>query len=356
MFTIYSDKDIFENIISSPDAYPNWNKIINNYSDICLDINLLDLDLELNNPESILFLFLQSNAREIDLIPIDSYFKSIYANPNTIIDNPTSAYFLNLNIIEAKQLQEDTGVIINCLDVIDDDILSKGVNFDWLADETINNNWINILNLFNNFPSNSLIINDRNLFTNEEGSSNIGVDNILRILNNLLPHNLKTDYHILILTEQKADARNKIKCELLADILNKGIRNLRNYNFQIEIVYYFSGTNFFKNTHNRRIYSNYKYGKCENSLASFKIKNANNTRNDDSFSLVCFFNKINSTTDTLTNLKAHENGTSRFKELTADCIDKLNKNGQNDRYYRYYLNGIEVIQGISTKIKNRLLN
>ena len=29
MFTIYSDKDIFENIISSPDTYPNWNKIIN---------------------------------------------------------------------------------------------------------------------------------------------------------------------------------------------------------------------------------------------------------------------------------------------------------------------------------------
>ena len=356
MFTIYSDKDIFENIISSPDAYPNWNKIINNHSIVCLDINQDDLDDEIADPNTLLFLFLQSNARNIDIIPLDNYFQTIYTNPETVIENPTSAYFLDLPEADAKKLQEDTGVIINCLDKIDDDILSKGVNLDWLADEVINDNWTNILNPFNNYPSNSLIINDRNLFTNEEGTSNIGVDNILRILNNLLPNNLKTDYHILIQSEQKAEAKNKVKCDMLADILNRDIRNLRNYNFQIEIVFYFSGTNFFKNTHNRRIYSNYKYGKCENSLASFKIRNANNTRNDDSFSLVCFFNKINSTPDTVTNLKAHQNGASRYKELVTDCVDKLNKNGPNDRYYRYYLNGIEVTQGQTTAINNRLLN
>jgi hypothetical protein len=360
MFTIYSDKDIFENIISSPGIYPNWNKIINNHSDICLDINEVDLEMALNDSESILFLFLQSNARAIDVIPLDNYFKTIYGNLGTILENPTSAFFLNISIAEAQELQERTGIIINCIDNINDDILSKGVDLDWIADDTINNNWTNILNPFNNFPSNSLIINDRNLFTNEERVDgtfeNIGIDNLIRILDNLLPQNLKIDYHILIQSEQNTSSRNKDKCALIANDLNIKIRNLRNYNFEIEILFYCRGTNHFNSTHNRRIYSNYKYGKSENSLASFKIRNADCTRNDDSFNLVSFFNKIDSTPYCANILNAHEKLTSRYKELTTDCIDKLNKNGPNDRYYRYYLNGIEVRQGQSARIYNRLLN
>lgn len=359
MFTIYSDKDIFENIISSPAACPNWNKIINNHSIVCLNINQENLNIEINNPDSSLFIFLQSNARNIEIVPLDTYFQTIYADLETVVENPSAAYFLNLPEGDAKKLQDEKGVIINC-SVIDDDILSKGVNLDWIANEEINDNWTNILNPFNNYPSNSLIINDRNLFTNEERvhgtSENIGIDNLIRILDNLLPQNLNIDYHILIQSEQNTDSRNKAKCDLIANDLNVKIRNLRNYNFEIEILFYCRGTNHFDRTHNRRIYSNYNYGKSENNIASFKIRNANNTRNDDSFSLVCFFNKIDSTPDTINNLKVHQNGTSIYKELTTDCIDKLNKNGPNDRYYRYYLNGIEVTKGTATVINNRLLN
>lgn len=360
MFRIYSDKDIFDSIISSPDDYPNWNKIIKDHSVICLDINQADLDTEIATPDTFIFLFLQANARNIDIIPLDNYFQTIYANLETVVENPSAAYFLNLPEVDAKNLQEDTGIIINCDKKIDDDILLKGVNLDWLADEVINNNWNHILNTFNDFPSNSLILNDRNLFTNDERVlgkyQNIGIDNLLRILDCLLPHNLKTEYHVLIQSEQKDDPKNKAKCDMIANILNTEIKKMRNYNFSFEIVFYYGGTDFFKHTHNRRIYSNYKYGKCENSLASFKIRDANNTRNDDSFSLVCFFNNISSVAATETNLKAHSNGSIRYKELTDDCIDKLNKNGPNNRYYRYYLNGVEVTQGQSTVINNRLLN
>ncbi len=360
MFTIYSDKDVFENIISSPLDYPNWNKIINDFSIVCLDINQADLDIEISNPDTFLFLFLQANARDIKIIPSDNYFQTIYTNLEAVLENPSAAYFLNLSNSAAKKLQEESGIIINCKDLIDEDILTKGINLDWLADEEVKDNWNSILNPFNNFPSNSLIINDRNLFSNEErvlGTfQNIGVDNLIRILDNLLPQNLKTDYHILIQSEQKDDPRNKAKCDQIASDLNSKIRKLRNYNFEIEILFYCRGTNHFERTHNRRIYSNYKYGKSENSLASFKIRNSNNTRNDDSFSLVCFFNKLNSIPDTNTNLLTHFNGSHRCKEIADDCIDKLNKNGPNNRYYRYYLNGIEVNQGKSKAIKNRLLN
>ena len=360
MFTIYSDKDIFESIISSPNIYPNWNKIINDHSKICLDINPVDLDSELENLDSTLFLFLQLNARDIDINASDNYFQIIYEQMETVIENPSAAYFLNIPEADAIKLQEETGVVVNCKDFVDDIILSKGVNLDWLADEEIKDNWNSILNPFNNFPSNSLIINDRNLFTNEERvfrtSQNIGIDNLIRIFDNLLPHKLKTDYHILILSEQKADPRNKSKCDDIANILNNKIKKLRNYNFQIEIVYYFSGTNYFRNTHNRRIYSNYKYGKVENNIASFKINKANKTRNDDSFSLKSFFNNIGSASDVINNLKTYKNGIFRYKELVEDCFNQLTKHGQNDRHYRYYIDGIEVTKEKLSPIKNRLLN
>lgn len=359
MFTIYSDKLIFEDIISSG-KFPNWEKIIKNHSEINLDINSTDLNSELRDPNSIIFQFLLSSGKQIDIYDADIFFKKINADNMAVIDNPTAAYFLNITEADAKKLQEESGAVVNCKDFVDDNILSKGVNLDWLAEEEINNNWNSILNPFNNFPSNSLIINDRNLFTNEErvlGTiQNTGIDNLIRIFDNLLPHNLKTDYHILILSEQKDDTRNKAKCDQVAIDLNSKIRNLRNYKFEIEILFYCRGTNHFERTHNRRIYSNYKYGKSENSLASFKIRSANKTRNDDSFSLVSFFNRIDSFNDTQTNLRSHKNGSTRCKEIAIDCIGKLNINGPHNRYYRYYLNGFEVTQGQSTAIKNRLLN
>lgn len=355
MFRIYSDKDIFDNIISSPD-YPNWNKIINNHSTICLDINQVDLDTEIANPDTLLFLFLQANARNIDVIPLEDYFKKIYANPETVIENPRAAYFLNLTEAEAKKLQEDTGVIINCDDVIDDNLIINGTYHEWVADEIIPNNWKYILAPFDNFPSNSMIINDRNLFTGIERTLNIGINNLLRFLDNILPNNLKTDYHILIQSEQNSNPTNKPKCDNIATTLNNEIRNLRPYNFIIEFVFFNRGTMFFSSTHNRKIISNYKIGKAEYSFAAFKIKDSDTSKNDDSFNMITFFDKINSLESCTANLKAHENATLRYKEIVDNCISKINQGGSNDNVYRYYLNGVEVTQGQSTIINNRLLN
>ena len=161
MFTIYSDKDIFENMISSHDSYPNWNKIISNHATVCLDVNEVDLDTELNNPESILFLFIQSNARGIDLVPLDGYFKMIYADTETVIEKPRSVFFLNIDADKAINLQTETGIIIQSKDSIDDKIL-LGSYFKELPKNTVcqkakNIGWHSIVD-FNLPPSNSLII------------------------------------------------------------------------------------------------------------------------------------------------------------------------------------------------------
>jgi hypothetical protein len=64
----------------------------------------------------------------------------------------------------------------------------KGVDLDWIADDTIKYNWTNILNPLNNFPSNSLIPMIVIYLLNEERVDgtfeNIGIDNLIRILDN----------------------------------------------------------------------------------------------------------------------------------------------------------------------------
>lgn len=363
MFTIYSDKDIFENIISSPDDYPNWNKIINNHSIVFLDINQDDLDDEIANPDTLLFLFLQSNARNIDIIPVDNYFQTIYGNLETVIENPTAAYFLNLTDVVTEKLQQDTGIIINNAIKIDDELLLKGIYNHWVSDETIVNNWKTILNSFQNFPSNSIIINDRNLFTNNERigtqNLNLGTDNILRILDALLPQNINIDYHVIIQTDHQINRpgiENKNKCDEISDFLNTEIRNLRPYNFIIEMVYIHSSTQYYPHTHNRKIISNYKTGSISHCFSAFKIRTPDKTKNDDNFTLNAFFDKINNPASRESNLREHSIGIQRFKETTENCISKINLVGPNDYAYRYYLNGIEVTQGQTTAINNRLLN
>lgn len=361
MFTIYSDKDIFENIISSPNDYPNWNKIINNHSIIGIDIDQNDLDSELIDDQSILFLFLQSNAREINIKAVDHLFRKIEANPETVIENPSSAYFLNLTNAEAENLQKSTGVIINCNDKIDDNLLMKSIYNHWTAEEIIPNNWGELLTSFQNFPSNSILINDRNLFTANEriGSDNInlGVNNLLRILDNILPQNLNVDYHITIQTDHQTNRNdNKQKCDQIANILNIEIRRLRPYNFIIELIFIHSSTQYYSYTHNRRLLSNYKTGSMSHCFSAFKIRTPDKTKNDDNLNINAFFDKLNSLLNCNSNLKEHRIGIQRFKEITIHCISKINQGGSNDNVYRYYLNGVEVTQGQSTIINNRLLN
>jgi len=288
MFTIYSDKDIFENIISSPDTYPNWNKIINDHSAICLDINEVDLDAEINNPDSILFLFMQSNARAIDLVPLDNYFQTIYANPATVIDKPRSVFFLNIDSNTAINLQEENGIIIQSKDQIDDKIL-LGSYFKDLPKSTVCESgrilgWQSLIT-FDLPPSNSLIISDNFLFKNEERNLLIGEPNIINLIDAILPSNLSVDYHILIIAED--NRKTQQWCENLKTRISIAIKALRPYTIIIEFL--FSAT-----IHKRVILSNYLNGSCDKGFSVFSPRDNSTVREDNDFRLDRVFNNLHS--------------------------------------------------------------
>jgi hypothetical protein len=362
MFKIFSDKLIFEDIISSGN-YPNWEKIFTDHSDIYLDMNSVGLSSDLNDPNTIIFQFLLSKGKQIVINDADIFFQKIYSDNKTVLENPTAAYFLNLTDGEVEKLQEDTGIIVNNTVKIDDELLIKGIYSHWLADEIITSNWKAILNIFKNFPSNAIIINDRNLFTNRErvGAKelNLGTDNILRILDAVLPQKLNIDYHVIIQTDCQPKwlgVDNKSKCDGVSIFLDSEIRKLRPYKFIIEMIYSHPSTQYYSHTHNRRILSNYKTGSVLHCFSAFQLRTPDKTKNDDNFTLNAFFDKINNPASKESNLREHSIGIQRFKEITANCIAKINSNGPNDYAYRYYLNGLEVTQGQSTAIQNRLLN
>jgi hypothetical protein len=288
MFTIYSDKDIFENIISSPSDYPNWNKIINNHSAVCLDINEVDLDTELDNPDSILFLFIQSNAREINLVSSDNYINSIYENPEKLIENPRSIFFLNIDSDKAFKLQEDNGIIVQSGDEIDDNILLgsyfKLLNKNSVCESGKDLGWKSILN-FNLPPSNSLIISDNYLFKNEEHRIVVGEPNIVYLLDALLQKKLNIRYHILIIAED--NRKSNAWCEDLKDKISKQIKALRPYEIIIEFV--FSVT-----IHKRSILSNYYFGFADKGFSVFSTRDNKTIREDNDFTLDRIFNNVNS--------------------------------------------------------------
>jgi hypothetical protein len=343
MFTIYSDKDIFENVISSSDIYPNWNKIINNHSTICLDINDTDLDMELGNSDSILFLFLQSNAREIDLVPLDGYFQTIYANPETVVDKPRSVFFLNIDSNRALSLQEENGVIIQSKDNIDDEVL-LGSYFKDLPKSSICETgtklgWQSMIN-FNLPPSNSLIISDNYLFKNEENKILIGEQNTINLINAILPLKLNIDYHILIIAED--NRKSHVWCENLKNKISLEIKALRP--FPIIIEFLFSTT-----IHKRVILSNYLNGACDKGFSVFSTRDNKTVRDDNDFRLDRVFSSIHSIGGDV-EFTSKENALKAIHKKATDVFQWLQRSTP--------IENRRVLGDCNTdfSIKNRLMN
>ena len=288
MFTIYSDKDIFENIVSSPNVYPNWNKIINNHSDIAIDINQNDLDSELIDDQSILFLFLQSNAREINIIASDDYFRKIDANPEAVIEKPRSVFFLNIDADKAMNLQIENGIIVQAKSNIDDTALSgsyfKDLPKNTVCESTKDKGWKSLIN-FNLPPSNSLIISDNYLFKNEENRIITGEPNTINLIDAILPSTLNVTYHILIVAED--NKKSDVWCENLKVRISTQIKSLRPYNIIVEFL-------FAVTIHKRIILSNYLNGSSDKGFAVFSPRDNKTVRDDNDFRLDRVFNNLHS--------------------------------------------------------------
>ncbi|WP_320018923.1 hypothetical protein [Labilibaculum manganireducens] len=358
MLKIFSEVSAIEDIYVS-DNYPNWQKVIGNQANIYLNIDQASLVTALDgddDEESILFMWYHENDAAKRPEALGAQFQ--YANNEELmIDEPYGIFILDVSEEKANELSMKYGIQIysaqNLVDIQDFEI-----DFDFEENETIQcpagklKGFQFVLDSFKSEKSNSTIIVDRNLFSNEEKSLNLGIDNMIRYFDTILPTTLDAPYEILFVTENSRNFQLKpnIRDRVIKD-LTKHIVQLREYYINIEVLLVHSSTVIFKHTHQRRILKNYHFGNSEHGFAIFSIINPEKIKNDNDFNLQAHYHSLLKEQTGIISIKKRNKLFNRLMEIKTEAEKQLNKQGQNDRYYRLFLNGDE-----STVITNRLLN
>lgn len=202
----------------------------------------------------------------------DSYLAEIQQEPLSVLDNPSDIFFVNSDI-KKKYLDTNAGVFIStrksqpatALKASWEKVLNKGESFSW--DGFFRNDVINKV-----IPSNSMIIVDRYMFSN----LGEGVQNLMDILDAVLPQSMRGEYHILLVTDksQIKHGGNQVGTNEAIAGINRVVPSLeRPYGIVFEIIMVeplrkrqggYSKTEqeqalveFYQATHDRHIISNY---------------------------------------------------------------------------------------------------
>jgi hypothetical protein len=291
MFTVYAEKDIFENIIIFNDQTPNWFNIFCNHSEVCL--NLTDEELEAEELEGTpIFEFIKANGGRSP-IALKNFFETIYENNSVISEKPRSAFFLNYSKAEAESIQLAYGVIVHGNQFIDDNVL-KGSFYKNLPKDTVFENatskgWLNLIN-FTLPPSNAMVITDDYLFNNEENGQIVGKLNVIELVDAFLPESLNIPYHLTIISNDNPDIgkppKSKEWCDNLTIELKYAMEQLRQYPIVLEIV-------FTQTIHKRKLILNYINVTCDKGFAVFRVNDGKTVRDDNDFRCERTFTRIN---------------------------------------------------------------
>lgn len=279
MFSIVTTQKIIEKLYPEDSV---WGNIVAQTKCfyVKLDSNWWEED---DKPLSDLY---RNGAKIIDSADL---FEDLDKHPEVIANYPTSVFILDIEEKEARQLQQKYGVIIQSFSNLDDAILtavSKKTIFTEEGETGIG--WPEVLAGVRNLPANAIIINDRNLFTNDEilvdkagnplEKKLNGVDNVYNILNTLLPRTLDVPFHVLIVCE-KAGIENHLTVKIVGSYLTK-VRNQlsRPYHIAMELLAISRDSALFSDSHNRRVLTNYGLLTFEHKVNAFEGRTSRSTQ------------------------------------------------------------------------------
>lgn len=261
---VYLDIDSFEEIILFDDIYPNLNRIFGSKNcQFYIDINENDLDSLLADSESNLSLFLNGNNLP-EPIAAKNDFESFYANGTIQIHNGRVFYIIQKGSEEVKQIEYSHGIIVNSNKNINDNVFNFKFQRGFDKNENISGNshgWNNLLKDLVFPPSNSLIISDNHLFDNIHNKNNVGLYNVLNLLDVVLPSQLSVDYHLFLISSAPKVSTQK------ADELVKSINDYilsKNLGYQVFLKVVFANA-----IHKRIIISNYYIIVCDKGFKLF---------------------------------------------------------------------------------------
>lgn len=218
------------------------------------------------------------------------FMSEISNNKEMVMRDPSALYILNMQPEECSQLQKAYGVACQP---------ASSPNMDFLTDNhkcgsSIEaKTWGNYFKRLDTAPANSIIICDRYIFSDDDVSilgekfcfrSGNGCENILHVLDKMLPTSLSVDFHVMIIFDKtiyhgreryhpnQHKEMDDEHFKYLAGHLNKSIKKLRKEGYIIttELISVTQNDYLHNKTHNRRIISNYSELFVEHKLAAFK--------------------------------------------------------------------------------------
>lgn len=279
MVTIFTTAENVNDICHDNSKEP-WLNMIIKLGEVFIDAPL-EIPMDMEDP---IFILDQADIK-FHTNKAD-YIKSIPQNPVKVLEEPCGIFLLNISEDSAKDIQTQFGVICQSCSMMNHDILThKGSSVEVIENE-VGKNWSDVFKKFKNTPSNSAIIIDAHLFDNDyfdeahncydESRSN-GRDNLLSILENLLPEQFSDVYHVAILLTDTDESKSKNKSHTnltnaqIAAAINKlkSKKIVRPYEVNIEVYFFSQYGGFHRIIHNRRILSNYFVLNADYKLAAF---------------------------------------------------------------------------------------
>ena len=231
-----------------------------------------------------------SSGSNIGIESAAAFMSDISNNRGMVMRDPSALYILNLKSEECVDLQKSYGVACQP---------ASNPSMEFLTDNhkcgasVEAGTWSNYFSRLDTTPANSIIICDRYIFSDDtvtvlDGKVNFtsgnGCENILQILDRMLPKSLDVDFHVMIIfdkTVYHGRERYPSNCHkemddlhfrYLSGHLNKTIKKLRkdSYIITTELISITQNDYLHAETHNRRIITNYSELFVEHKLAAFK--------------------------------------------------------------------------------------
>lgn len=250
-------------------------KILSSQTRIFLDVDRSSLDSLLEKEESTIFEF--QSGSDVSIVDARNDINEMKRDRSLFYRHPFGIFVLDVPPIEAEKIQKETGVLCISDQDLSKILKSETISWDGLTyrrsiqckKDSLKHNWEEFLTRIKKIPSNSIVINDRNLFTNDKESLALGATNVANLLNQILPKKLISGtYHVLIIYEEK-ERFSKLDIEgIAAEILSNINRN--KLDMKLEIVGCSRNSSIFTNfTHNRLIATNYGIFDADHMFAAF---------------------------------------------------------------------------------------
>lgn len=353
-FDVYLEKDIFKEIIESG-RFPNWNKILTDYSQVLLNITKDEFSEEISGGNSIYVRF-SLNPKALPVVPLGSQFESIKQDYSTALNHPRAVYILDISLNEAKKISNDLGIAIISSENLDDTYFEGGLFKELVAGDKQKGGWESLISI--KLPvSNSLVISDPYLFEDWRIMEDDGVDieeerksqveSFSQMIKTFLPKYLKTEYYITIISGKEKEKRSSAGWKKIFDNLKEEINIIkeeRNYEIIFELLITTA-------PHKRRIISNYINCWSDKGFRLFKFENYEIVKDYNDIHVHRIFNNINDQGFT-----HYESATIALDFINKEynTVKKLNENSEikSGKGHIFSSLGVNVIKNrILTSIK-----